>query len=109
MGLVISKVPKPKMHLLTITTTLLLSFAEAAPTSSGNALSPRKVFQHPAPLNFIANTLSSSATTSDDAEVMERDLEKRTVGGVRLSSGPNFTGQVWYGVYPLNQCIGLGS
>ena len=35
-------------------------------------------------------------------------VDKRNVGGVRLSDGLNFTGHVWYGVWPLNECISLG-
>ena len=57
---------------------------------------PAPAFMGPAPLNFIYKETSKGAS-----------IEKRTLGGVRLSDGANFTGHVWYGVYPINECIGL--
>ena len=47
---------------------------------------------YPAPYNFIAEDSS---------------LEKRNIGGVRLSDGADFTGHVWYGIWQLNECISL--
>ena len=64
--------------------------AAAAPTTPA--------FQEPAPFELIA---ASSSNT--DA------LSKRNIGGVRLSDGINFTGHVWYGIFPLDQCINLGA
>ena len=37
------------------------------------------------------------------------NLQKRNVGGVRLSDGKDFSGHVWYGVVPLAECIALNS
>lgn len=36
-------------------------------------------------------------------------LQKRNIGGVRLSTGAGFTGDVWYGIMPLATCIALNS
>lgn len=36
-------------------------------------------------------------------------LQKRNIGGVRLSTGAAFTGDVWYGIMPLTTCIALNS
>ena len=71
------------MHLLILAS--LVSLAITAPT-----------FQHPTPYDLIA-----------DGSTTQPSITKRIVGGVRLSDGANFTGHVWYGVYPLNHCIGL--
>ena len=67
----------------------LISLASALPA-------PVSDFTGPAPYNFISDSSSKNS-----------GLEKRNLGGVRLSDGANFTGHVWYGIYPLNECIGL--
>jgi hypothetical protein len=59
---------------------------------------PTTNFLNPAPYNFIDDKPESTSST----------VSKRNIGGVRLSDEPNFTGHVWYGIYPLNECIGLG-
>jgi hypothetical protein len=67
----------------------LISLAIAFPTTN---------FANPAPYNFIDDKTESTSST----------ISKRNIGGVRLSDGANFTEHVWYGIYPLNECIGLG-
>jgi hypothetical protein len=57
---------------------------------------PAPAFMGPAPVNFIDKEASKDVS-----------IEKRNLGGVRLSDGANFTGHVWYGIYPINECIGL--
>ncbi|KAK3705024.1 hypothetical protein LTR37_013541 [Vermiconidia calcicola] len=75
------------MHSTTLITAIfsLATFISAAPTTSSS-------FKAPAPFAVIDET---------------SQLSKRNIGGVRLSDGANFTGHVWYGIYPLNDCIGL--
>jgi hypothetical protein len=36
-------------------------------------------------------------------------LTKRNLGGVRLCDQPNWGGNCWYGIVPLNDCIALNS
>lgn len=36
-------------------------------------------------------------------------LNKRNLGGVRLCDQPNWEGNCWYGVVPLNDCNDLNS
>lgn len=60
---------------------VLASITRAVPT-----------FKSPGPYEFID---------------IDTSLHKRNVGGVRLSDGKNFTGHVWYGIWPLNECVSL--
>ncbi len=71
----------------------LLALTAAAPTSSPS-------FGEPAPFSFIGDSPSIAGKASA--------LSKRNIGGVRLADGKDFSGHVWYGIYPLNQCINLG-
>ena len=73
--------------MLQIIMAFLISLAAAlpAPTLIG-----------PAPVNFI-----------DEKESTGSSIQQRTLGGVRVSDGKNFTGHPWYGVYPINECIAL--
>lgn len=75
---------------------LLLALATstlAAPTTKHHPTPPT-------PYNYIAQTKASGIATH---------LAKRTSGGVTLSDGVDFTGDVWYGVLPLAECIALNS
>ena len=73
------------MHSIIISILITLCVARPAPTLQG-----------PAPVNLI-----------DKAEKSDATIEKRELGGVRLSNGKNFTGSPWYGVYAINDCIAL--
>ena len=79
------------MHLQALLATLV---SLAVITTS----TPTPKFKLPAPLDLVPTVHKPNSNA----------LEKRTLGGVRLSDGANFTDHVWYGVYPLNDCIDLG-
>lgn len=72
------------INLLTLSTSIF-----SAPGKRG--------FQPPTPYNYI------------NADSTSTGLQKRNVGGVRLSDGADFTGNVWYGIMPLADCIALNS
>jgi len=73
------------MHASILPLALLAGMVAAVPTP----LSP------PQPFKLIA------------AESTDNTLAKRNVGGVRLCTGADWTGECWYGIYTLDVCINL--
>ncbi|KAM0710674.1 hypothetical protein Q7P35_001412 [Cladosporium inversicolor] len=51
-------------------------------------------------------TLLLTSTTPTLASPL---ITKRNIGGIRLCDQTNWTGNCWYGVVPLNECIALNS
>ena len=80
------------------TTSTLLALMATAITATPV---PGKELATPAP--FYLETLIKAGF-----KVPQAANAKRNLGGVRLSTGKGFTGSVWYGIWPLNTCIGLG-
>ncbi|KAK3113595.1 hypothetical protein LTR53_008980 [Teratosphaeriaceae sp. CCFEE 6253] len=76
------------MYLLTFTLAIL------ATGITSTFAAPRPLIA-PMPHNYIADRKSSSA-----------ELLKRETGGVRLCTGPNFTGSCDYVVWPVNPDAG---
>ncbi|KAK3071706.1 hypothetical protein LTR53_008172 [Teratosphaeriaceae sp. CCFEE 6253] len=74
---------------------LPLALAVLATSITSTLAAPRPLIA-PMPHNYIADRRSSSA-----------ELLKRETGGVRLCTGPNFTGSCDYVVWPVNVCIAL--
>jgi hypothetical protein len=54
---------------------------------------------------LLATTLTLLLTASTSVN----PLQKRNIGGIRLCDQPNWAGNCWYGVVPLNDCIALNS
>lgn len=79
--------------LLTLLTIITLTLSAPAPAAAA--------FRVPAPFDFIS--LAAAGKTAN----LPTNFNKRNVGGVRMSDVPDFTGHVWYGIYPLNTCIDL--
>lgn len=52
----------------------------------------------------LATALIASATSALAGPIVQRNI-----GGIRVCTGANFTGDCWYGVEPLNSCISLNS
>jgi hypothetical protein len=80
------------MALFILLATLLFAFADAAPSTDSK-------FKLPVPFNYISASRTREHVSS---------MEKRAIGGVRIATGENFTGQVWYGNWGVNDCIDLG-
>jgi hypothetical protein len=57
-------------------------------------------------LAVLASFVASLASANPISPV---PLSKRSVGGIRLCDEPNWGGNCWYGVVPLNACIALNS
>ncbi|KAM0713793.1 hypothetical protein Q7P37_010755 [Cladosporium fusiforme] len=57
------------------------------------------------PSQFKTALLSSLLLATTTAS----PLEKRNLGGVRLCDQPNWGGNCWYGIMPLDECIALNS
>jgi hypothetical protein len=79
------------MHLITQILFVLL-------TASPVVLAAPHRLLAPTPHTYIARTKVSEHNSN---------LTKRVAGGVKLSTGVNFTGSVDYVVWPLNTCINL--
>lgn len=47
------------------------------------------------------------ATFTEREAHINEELVKREVGGVRMTTGVDFTGQEWYGVWDLYSCVAL--
>lgn len=86
--------------MFSIITALLKLFLLMA-TSTFAAPTPSPL-NSPAPFDFISLTAAGKLSTPGTSQ-----LTKRNIGGVRMSDGADFTGTVWYGIYPLNTCIDL--
>ena len=82
---------------LALATTFIIN-ALAAPAP------PLKKLRLPAPFDDTAS-LDPRASNPNDSS--GSSLLKRTTGGVTLSDGVNFTGNVWYGDYPVDTCVAL--
>jgi hypothetical protein len=81
-----------KMDFTMLLTALLFACSYAAPSTDSK-------FKLPVPFNYISASRTKEHVSS---------MEKRAIGGVRLATGKNFTGQVWYGNWGVNDCIDLG-
>lgn len=53
--------------------------------------------------------LTTTLTLLLTAATSANPLQKRNIGGIRLCNQPNWGGNCWYGVVPLNDCIALNS
>lgn len=89
--------------LLASTLSSITTLASPAPAPAAGAAT----FNDPAPYDFISLTAAGKIAPDSLTDGTSSDLSKRNLGGVRMSDGANFTGHVWYGIYPLNTCVDL--
>jgi hypothetical protein len=79
------------------------------PQSSKSRFTPLTITLPNPTMSFksLLTTLLLAATTT--ITTTATPLTKRNLGGVRLCDQPNWGGNCWYGIVPLNTCMALNS
>jgi hypothetical protein len=100
---------RPLIETITTSRSPSVHPTRAAPQNPDQRQNKRQPAQPSTNISTMYALLTTTLTLLLTAATSANPLQKRNIGGIRLCDQPNWGGNCWYGVVPLNDCIALNS